>query len=171
MEQTPDLKQILNIVKRRRHWLFWPFLCIVLLTTTVALVLPNTYLSTATILIQNQQIPNTMVPTTVTTYAEERIQTITQEVTGRTKILSLVSKFDLLPTKRQKLTTDDLVERIRKRISIQPVNAEINKEAKGKPSILTIAFTLSYQDEDPRKAQAVANEIASYYMEKEPGVP
>jgi uncharacterized protein involved in exopolysaccharide biosynthesis len=165
-QETQDLKHILNVIRRRRQWLIWPFLAVVTLTAAVALLLPDSYQSSATILIQNQQIPTAMVPSTVTSYAEERIQTITQEVTSRTKILNLVNKYDLLPQKREQLSTEDLVERIRKRINIQPINAEINKEAKGRPTILTIAFSLTYQDEDPRKAQAVAAEIASYYMEK-----
>jgi polysaccharide biosynthesis transport protein len=166
MEQNQDLGQLLGIVKRRKPWLIWPFVAVVVLTTIVAVVLPDSFKSTATILIQNQQIPSAMVPSTVTTFAEERIQSISQEVTARTKVLNLVNKYDLLPEKRENLPTEDLVEKIRKRITIQPINAEINKEAKGRPMLLTIAFSLSYEDESARKAQAVTNEIASYFMEK-----
>ena len=32
--------------------------------------------------------------------------------------------------------------------------------------LLTIAFSISYEDEDPGKAQAVTNEIVSFYLEK-----
>ena len=70
-----------------------------------------------------------MVPSTVTTYAQERIQSITQEVTSRSKILKLVEKYNLLPDKVKKLTTEELVDEIRKRISFQTINAEINKES------------------------------------------
>jgi hypothetical protein len=64
-------------------------LSIVILTTRMALLLPNSDLSWATILIQDQQISNTLVPSAATIFAEEGIQTIIQEVTGRTNSPSM----------------------------------------------------------------------------------
>ena len=161
-----ELERMKKILLRRRRWLIWPLVLILLLTGIICIVLPDTYKSTATVLIQNQQIPSTLVPSTVTTYAQERIQSITQEVTSRSKILKLTEKYDLLPEKRKKLSTEDLVEAIRKRISFQTINAEINKETQSQPVLLTIAFSLSYEDESPQKSQAVTNEIVSFYLEK-----
>ena len=166
MEQGQELLEIKNIIKRRKWSLILPFIAIVLLTAIICLVLPDKYKSTATILIRSQQVPSTLVPSTVTSYAEQRIQTITQEVMSRSRILNLVKKYDLLPDKRDKLTTEEIVEIIRDRITLEPINAEINKDSSSRPVTLTIAFTLSYEDEDPKKAQLVTNEIASYYMEK-----
>ena len=166
MEQNQDITKVSTIIKRRKWWLIIPFLAVVVLAAAICLLLPNMYRSTATILIRSQQIPPTLVPSTVTSYAEQRIQTITQEVMSRSKILKLIDKFNLLPDKREKLTTEEMVEKIRNRITLEPINAEINKETRGRPILLTIAFTLSYEDEDPKKAQLVTNELSSYYMEK-----
>ena len=58
------------------------------------------------------------------------------------------------------------MELIRKRISLETIDAEINKANQTQPEVLTIAFTLSYEDEDPKKAQKVANAIVSFYLEK-----
>ncbi len=166
MEQGQDITRIKEIIKRCKWWLILPFVSIVILSGIICLILPNIYKSTATILIQSQQIPSTMVSSTVTGYAEQRIDTITQEVMSRSRILNLVKKYDLLPKKRGKFTTEELVDRIRDRIVLEPINAEINKETQSRPVLLTIAFTLSYNDEDPKKAQLVTNEISSYYLEK-----
>ncbi|MCU0588413.1 MAG: Wzz/FepE/Etk N-terminal domain-containing protein [Syntrophobacteraceae bacterium] len=166
MESNQELTRIKNIVVRRRWWLIAPLAGTVLLTAVVAVLLPNTYKSTATILIQSQQIPSTLVPSTITSYAQQRIQSISQEVTSRSKLLTLSEKYSLLPDKREKLTTEEFVERIRKRIALQTINAEINPERGGQPIQMTIAFSLSYEDESPKTAQAVANEIASFFMEK-----
>ena len=166
MKQGQELLNIKNIVRRRKWSLILPFISIVILAAIVCLVLPNKYKSTATILIQSQQIPSSLVASTITNYAEQRIQTITQEVTARSRILNLVKKYDLLPDKRDKLTTEDLVARIRNRIILEPINAEINKKTSSRPVVLAIAFTLSYEDRDPKKAQLVTNEISSYYLEK-----
>ena len=165
-EQAQDLTRIKGIIKRRKWWLIWPFVATVALAAIICMILPNMYKSTATILIKNQQIPPTLVPSTVTSYAEQRIQTITQEVMSRAKILKLIEKYNLLPNDRDKLTTEEMVAKIRDRITLEPINAEINKETSSRPVLLTIAFTVSYEDEDPKKAQLVTNEISSYYMEK-----
>ena len=166
MGQEQELERIKKVILRRLGWFLWPFVALTAVAAIISYVLPNTYKSTATILILNQQIPSALVPSTVTTIAEQRIQAITQEVTSRSRVLKLVEKYNLLPDKAKKLTTEDLVDSIRKRISFRTINAEVNKEGGGSPSLLTIAFTLSYEDEDPKKAQAVTNEIVSFYLEK-----
>ncbi len=166
MGQEQEFERIRKVILRRVGWFLWPFFALTTMAAIISYALPNTYKSTATILILNQQIPSALVPSTVTTFAEERIQAITQEVTSRSRVLKLVEKYNLVPDKVKKLTTEDLVDAIRKRISFHTINAEINKGGGGTPMQLTIAFTLSYEDEDPKKAQAVTNEIVSFYLEK-----
>jgi len=165
MEQGQELPDLKRILRRRKWWLILPSVSVILVTAFIAIILPNVYRSTATIHIQSQQIPQDLVPSTVTSYVEQRIQAITQEMQSRTKILYLVDKYDLLPDKRKRLATEDLVDKIRERITIEPINAEIHKESRT-PVLLTIAFTLSYEDRNPKKAQLVTTEIASYYLEK-----
>jgi uncharacterized protein involved in exopolysaccharide biosynthesis len=104
MGQEQELERIKKIFWRRKAWFLWPLISLLLLTAIICVILPNVYKSTATVLILNQQIPSTMVPSTVTTYAQGRIQAITQEVTSRSKILKLVEKYNLLPDKVKKLT-------------------------------------------------------------------
>lgn len=166
MEQNADIAKVKGMLKKHKLWLIVPFISLMVLILAVALLLPDIYRSSAVIMVEQSQVPQNLVPSTVTSFADQRIQAITQEVTSRTKILNLVSKYDLLPDKRDKLTAEDLVEKIQKRITIEPIDAEIKKETQTKPILLTIAFRLSYDDEEPGKAQKVTNELASYYMGK-----
>ncbi len=166
MEQNLELAKLKKIAKKQKWWLILPFFLTLIPVSLIALVLPEIFRSSAVILIENPRVPPNLVPSTVTSFADQRIQTMTQEATSRTRILNLVSKYNLLPDKRDKIPTEDLVDRIQKRINVQPIDAEIKKESQNKPILLTIAFKLSYEDEDPGKAQKVTNELASYYMEK-----
>jgi polysaccharide biosynthesis transport protein len=166
MESNAELVKFKGILRRRRWWLILPFAGVLATVSAVVSILPNMYRSTSTILIRNSQIPPNLVPSTVTSYADQRIKAITQEVSSRTKILKLVEKYDLLPDKRELLTTEDLVKKVYERISVETIDAEIKRETQIKPVLLTVAFTLSYVDQDPRKAQLVTGEIASYFMEK-----
>jgi uncharacterized protein involved in exopolysaccharide biosynthesis len=165
-QQELDLTKIKGIIKRRKWWLVLPFLGVFSMVTAIALVLPDIYQSTATIMIQNPQIPKDVVPTAVSVYADQRIQSITQEVTSRSKILALVEKYDLIPDKRDRLNADEIVEKVRDRIKVETISAEIKNETLRTPVQLTIAFQLAMEDESAKKAQMVANEIASYFMSK-----
>lgn len=166
MEQNFELAQLRGIIRRRKSGAILAFAATFWLIAAVALLLPDIYRSSATIMIENPQVPQNLVASTITSFADQRIQGITQEITSRGRVLNLVSKYDLLPGKRERLPAEDLVEKIKKRITVETIDAEIKKETQNKPALITIAFTLSYDDENPDKAQHVANELSSYYMEK-----
>ncbi|MCE5336086.1 MAG: hypothetical protein LLG06_16005 [Desulfobacteraceae bacterium] len=166
MEQNLELAKIKQIAKKQKWWLIFPFFLTFIPVVVVAFVLPEIFRSSAVILIENPRVPPNLVPSTVTSFADQRIQSMTQEATSRTRILNLVAKYNLLPDKRDVLPTEDVVDRVQKRINVQPIDAEIKKESQNKPILLTIAFKLSYEDESPSKAQKVTNELTSYYMEK-----
>ena len=59
----------------------------------VALLLPPIYKSTATILIEEQEIPTDFVMTTVTSFAEQRIQQINQRIMSFTRLLEIIQRF------------------------------------------------------------------------------
>ena len=164
MEQEFDLARIKGMIKRRKGGAILAFAAVLALFVAVGLLLPNIYKSTAIIMIQNPQLPSNLVPSTVTSYADQRIQGITQEIGTRDRILNLADKFDLLPGQREKLTPDDIVEKIKKRIDVQTIDADI--KAQGMKETITIAFTLSYEDENSDKTQKVVTALTSYFMEK-----
>ncbi|MEW6221320.1 MAG: hypothetical protein AB1634_17545 [Thermodesulfobacteriota bacterium] len=166
MEQRHELRRLREIVGRRLAWLVIPLALVAAAGVVIAVVLPNIYESSSTVLIENQQIPPTVVPSTVTSYAEQRIQNITQAVMSRGRILDLIKKHDLFPGQRNDLPTEVLVDKVRERLIMKQIDAEIHSERQNQPVQLTIAFQILFQDEVPAKAQAVANEIASYYLEQ-----
>lgn len=136
------------------------------LSLATALLLPPTYRSTATILIEEQEIPPDLVRSTITSYAAERLQMISQRVMTRSHLLAIVQKFDLYAKERQKETTDEIVERMREDIAFQPISAEVIDPRSGHPTKATIAFSLSYDGRNPDTVQRVANEITSLYLEE-----
>ena len=96
MEQRPkNLQDYIEFLKRRKRHLIFPFFLIFLLGASVALLLPSIYKSSATILIEGQQIPAEFVRSTVTSFAEERIQIITQRIMSRAKLLEIINRFNL----------------------------------------------------------------------------
>jgi polysaccharide biosynthesis transport protein len=79
-EQFQTLEDYLAILKRRKWQLILPIVLLAPIAVIVALTLPPIYRSTATILIEQQEIPPDLIRTTVTSFADQRIQVIKQRV-------------------------------------------------------------------------------------------
>ena len=117
-------------------------------------------------MIEERQIAEGLVASTVTTYADQRIQTIKQEVMSRSKILDLVKKFDLYPDQRQKVSTNALVKKIKESISINPLSASIKTGRSDRPGSVTIAFVLSFEGKNPHKVQGVVSDLSAFFLAK-----
>ena len=166
MQETLPNIDYIAVLRRRIHWLIWPTLVIFLAVAAVSLLLPNIYKSWSTILIKSRQISEGLVASTVTTYADQRIESIKQEVMSRSKILDLVKKFNLYPEQREKIKTDSLVGKIKESISVKPLSAEVKTARSDRPGYVTIAFTLSFEGKSPAKVQGVVNDLASFFLAK-----
>ena len=117
MEQqdTINLSDIADAVRRRRWSLIIPAATIFALSLLIALILSPVYKSTATILIEEQEIPADFVITTVTSYLEQRLQTINQRIMSSTRLLEVIDRFNLYSEERAKSTTEEIVAKARNR--------------------------------------------------------
>ncbi len=163
-EQTKELKDYLVAIKKRKTAIISIISVVFLLTVLIAFVLPSKYTSSSTILIEQQDIPPEMVMSTVTSYADQRIQTIQARVMTRTNLLKIIDKFNLYKDERQVETTEEIINRMQKDVSLNIISADIVDPRTGRPSTATIAFSLSYTGENPGQVQKVANELTSLYL-------
>jgi uncharacterized protein involved in exopolysaccharide biosynthesis len=166
MQEGIDLKQIKGILRRRRKGFFLTFLPLLLAGSAVAFLLPPTFLSKATILIEGQQIPPEYVRTTITSYVEERLQIITQRIMSRGRLLEILNRFDLYADRKEKYTTEEILEQMRKDIKFKTISADVKDRRTGQSTVATIAFTLSYEGRNPGTVQKVANVLTSLYLEE-----
>lgn len=153
-----------QFLRRRRRQLLITMIILLSAAVATALGLPPVYRASATILIEQQDIPQDLVRSTVTSYADQRIQIISQRVMTSTNLSRIIDKYGLYQEARQTETTEEVLERIREDIELQMVSAEVVDPRSGRPTEATIAFTLSYENERPRLAQQVTNELVSLYL-------
>jgi protein tyrosine kinase modulator len=125
----------------------------------VALMWPNTYRSEALVLVEQQKVPEQYVTPNVVTNLPERLQSMTQQILSRARLVKLIEDFKLYPRERSRLTMDELVEKMRDDIGVEPINAP------GRRNDVT-AFRISYTSESPRLAQQVTNELTSLFIEE-----
>ena len=168
MEQAPTvgIGDLLAIARRRVSYFIIAFLVVFGMAVGLAIFLPPVYQAKTTILIEEQQIPLDMIRTTVTDFVEQRLQTITQQFTTRKNLLELIDRFDLYKKQRRSKTKDELVDQFREDIALNPISTQVVDRRTGRPTTATIAFEVSYQGEDPRRVQQVANVLASFYLSK-----
>src|SRR5437763_16034771 len=105
-EETPNpsLLDALPAIWSRRKWLaILAFAVPVSAAASFITFLPNIYRSTATVLVDRQQIPEEFVRSTVTSALETRIQTISQEILSRTRLEGLINRFGLYAYLRNQL--------------------------------------------------------------------
>jgi polysaccharide chain length determinant protein (PEP-CTERM system associated) len=156
----------LEIAKRRKWSFVIPAGLILLLAGALALLLPSIYKSTSTILIEEQEIPADFVTATVTSYAEQRLQSINQRIMSTTRLLDIIQRFDLYAELKDKWTTEEIIEKMRDDIQMETISADVVDRRTGRPTAATIAFTLSYEGKNPEKVQRVANMLASLFLEE-----
>src|SRR5512134_3232739 len=90
-----SLSDLVESVRRRWRLLFGVFAIALTLTITLALFIPPTFRSTGTILIEQQEVPQDLVRSTVTSYADQRVQVISQRVMTTQNLLEIVRRHDL----------------------------------------------------------------------------
>jgi uncharacterized protein involved in exopolysaccharide biosynthesis len=167
MESNPlHLADYLEVLRRRKLQLFLPMVVIFLTMLALAFGLPAVYRSTATILIEQQDIPQDLVRSTVTGYATERIQIISQRVMSRENLQKIIDKYKLYSKEMVSQDLEEIVSLMRSNIEIQMVSADVMDPKSGRSGKATIAFDLSFESSDPLAAKQVVDEMVSLYLEE-----
>ena len=134
------------------------------LTICVALLWPPTYQSGGTILIEQQEIPQELVRSAVTSFADQRVQVISQRVMTTQKLLPLIERYNLYPAMRRSSPREVLLQRMRNDIALRMISADVIDPRSGRPTQATIAFNVSYKNRSPDLALKVASDLTSLYL-------
>lgn len=163
-EPVQSLQDYVAIFHRRRTLIVLAGGILLVLSLAAALLWPATYKSMATILIEEQEIPPELVHSTITSYADQRIETIKQQVMSRTTLWKVVEQYNLYPDLRRTNPAEEVVKRFTKEIEVEVISADVVDKRTQHPTKATIAFTVAYQSNSPDLAQQVANELTSLFL-------
>jgi protein tyrosine kinase modulator len=161
---TSDLRGKLRSFWAHRGMFF--VVTVVMLASTVALtlLLPPTYTSGATILIEQQEIPQELVRSAVTSFADQRVQVISHRVMTTQNLLALIERYNLYPDIRITKPREVLLQKMRDDISMKMISADVIDPRSGRPTQATIAFSVNYKSHSPDLALKVANDLTSLYL-------
>jgi len=158
------IRDWLGALKRRRLAAGLTFAVGFLAAFAFAFGLPARYESQATILIEQQEVPTELVRSAITSFADQRIQVISQRVMTSQNLLDIMRRYDLYADDRDSETREAIVERMRDDISFRTISADVIDPRSGMPREATIAFAVAYTSRSPELAAKVANELTSLYL-------
>ncbi len=162
--QVRTVTEYVALLRRRRRLIVATGALLLVASAALAFLWPAVYRSTATILIEEQEIPPDLVRSAIATYVDQRIETIKQQVLSRSTLWRMVDQYDLYKSLRRRSSTEEVLERFTKDIQIEVMNVKVIDKRSQNPTQATIAFTLAYDGEAPDVAQKVANELTSLFL-------
>jgi uncharacterized protein involved in exopolysaccharide biosynthesis len=158
---------ILGALRRRK----WIGLAVALLgvvgTVVFVMGLPATYKSTATVLIEEPDVPQDLVKSTVSNYANDRLQVIQQRVMTSHNLSEVIDQFQLYPgIAAQGLPRSAAIRLLRSKVLLEVVSANITGQQPNRRQQpqASIAFALSFEHGDPQVAQQVAARLSELYL-------
>ncbi|MCF6186582.1 MAG: Wzz/FepE/Etk N-terminal domain-containing protein [Desulfobulbaceae bacterium] len=153
-QQRQQVKKYLDLLLQR--WKLIVACLLVAVTVGLALYLriPKLYRSSALLSYEQQQInPGRMAPEREGQRLRDTVSTLSELVMSRNNLEKLILQFDLYPEARQKLPIEDVIEAMRKDITISP-------SSRGD------TFTVDFQGTQQDKVMKVTNALGSKFIEE-----
>lgn len=152
MDELLNLTGLLSSLKRR----WWMPLIGLLLGAAGAFALsgrlPKVYRASTLILVEPQKIPVAYVRPTVTMAIEDRLRTLRQEITSRSRVERVIRDLNLFPDEIDTVPVEALAGRIasRTRLDVRGTNS----------------FQIIFEWLDPKEAAQIANKMAELVIEE-----
>ena len=157
-----DMSDYIDVARRNKGWIFGPIFAGLVIGAIVALVLPNTYVSQASLRIAPAQISASILPYDLSQQMSDRINQMQQDILSRASLSELIQRpeLNLYKKEREHKPLDDIIERMRsKDVKIQVVKLA------GQGDRAASAFTVSFAYPDRYKAQAVVSALVTRFMD------
>jgi polysaccharide chain length determinant protein (PEP-CTERM system associated) len=160
-----DARYFLNLLLRFRWVLIAPFCLAMLVGIYLAATLPRMYRSESTILVEPQSVPDKYVHATVPLEIDARIASLAQQILSGSNLMELIDRFKLFSNAdSQNMVIEEKVEKMRSLLRVRIADEELGKGKRA--GSRASAFTISYEDSDPRKVFQVVNSMATFVIDQ-----
>lgn len=172
MNQRPaeagiTIQSLLAIVRRRKWFLITPIVVAFPIVGLWALTLPDVYEASTTILITPQKVPVDYVRPTITADIGDRVDIIIKQMLSYDRLNQIIDEFKLYPDMVATHTREEIFYRMIGDIQITPEESLTHAEESSPTKQKVIdSFKLTYRGENARVVAAVANKLASIFIEE-----
>lgn len=150
---SPDLARYLEVARRRYVHFLIPLLIGFLAVWGASWLIKARYKSTTVILVEQPSMPKNYVLPNVSEDLQDQLGSISEEIMSRSRLLAIIDKFNLYPSKGKSLTADEKVADMTKNIDVQLVHDD-------RGGGIT-SFSISYSAATPRIAQEITRELST----------
>ena len=158
MERTHHPSEYLQILKRRRRWFVLPFLVVAVTGLLVALLLPPTFKSSATIAVQAPAVSPELMPAGTPLDNSERLRALSQQLLSPA-VLERVAREEAMATEGP---LDEAVQGLRDRITVEVPKPIAKTETR--PDLNS--FNIVYRDSTAERTQRLANRVAVAFVDE-----
>lgn len=160
--QIADLLAVI----RRRGLLVVRLAGVVLLAVFwVAMAMPNQYEAKSLVLVEPQSVSGELIAAGVReSDLSERLGIMTSEILSRARLSDIVSDFELYPEMAEWYTREDIVERMRRSLSVIPVFSQLESDQRRSKDAVFNTFAIGFTYRSPALASEVVNRIASDFI-------
>lgn len=146
-----------------RRWKVFSLVSSALVTVGVVIAfgLPPVYESSGLVLVEQQEVPEYLVRSTVTGYADERLRVITQRVMTRDNLLQIRDAHGLYP----ELTDTAAQNELKRNVAVEVVQSDVLLSQIGREDG-TIAFTVTFGHPFAETAYDVDTDLIDLYLEE-----
>lgn len=157
-----DVEDYIDILRRHWMWIVGPTFAGLVIAVVVAFVWPDTFQSYAVMRITPSQVSDRIVPTNFNLHMQDRLATMLQDVSSRSKLIDMIKKFNLYPSEQAKRPLEDIVEDMRHAIHFDPVEGNTQQQQQNRTA--GSAFRISYSYLNRFDAQKVVQEMVNSFM-------
>lgn len=147
--------EYLEMALRRKWWFILPCLAVFIAAVVISLRLPKVYQASTLILVEPQKVPSDFVKSTITGSVGEWLTTIRQQILSRSLLQKVIDEFGLYRELAGQKTQEEVLEMMRKKITISTVGGRNDIDA----------FTISFEHTEPKAAMSVANRLTGLFIE------
>ena len=155
-----DFEDYVSIVRRNFRWLLGPLFAGLVVSTVVAYLWKDTYVSQALIRIVPQTISQEVVPDITAQDISDRINGMAQNIESHNTLATIITSFGLYPKEQKREPMEDVVAEMKGAIRIRPVEGVTNISGKELP-----AMQVAFSYDNASIAQKVCADIVSRFMD------
>jgi succinoglycan biosynthesis transport protein ExoP len=151
-----------TIIWQRKWYVFGLFAIVAIGAVIAAYSLPTLYRSSATLLIESQELPNNVVDAPATGQIAQRIAKIRERVLSRGDLIALVEQYDLYAAERRSKPMSEIIDKMRKATSVASLEGNVGTPTPGADNLIALKMTFDYPD--PVKAQEVLQSYVTSFL-------
>ena len=157
--RTLDVEDYIDILRRHKGWIFGPFLFTLVASVVGGYLWPDTYISRGVIKVEPQQVPESLVQSTMTRDMFDRINSMAESIESRDKLTEIIRTNNLYSKELSREPMEDVIDEMKKKIGIDMGQ---NQSA----SRQVPAFGVTFQYPDRHLAQKVVTDLMSRFLDE-----